>query len=373
MANSRNSWTKILLAAGAAGAVAVPLTAGPVQAQPQAHRHGHTHTHTRTEATVTVVASQLNNPRGVTALGDGGVLVAEAGAGLADCPVDQTCVGTTGSVYKVKGSFQGRVATGLASTAKGVAPGAPISANGPSDVVPDRFGGYVVVSGLGGTTESRAALGEGAQTLGTVFRTRDGKVLADLTDHETRLNPDGGDVHANPWRLARSGSGYLATDAGANTVVRGNADGTTATEYLLPKNELPTGAAETVPTGIAKAADGTVYVADMSGGRVGASRVWKIAPGRQPEILATGMTNLIDLDLDRDGDLIALSYSAAALAGPPQPGALLEIDADSGAVTEIPTGDQLKQPTGVAVDPCGKVYVTNNTLGTNGQLVRVNR
>ncbi|MBJ6623450.1 ScyD/ScyE family protein [Streptomyces sp. DHE17-7] len=277
MANSRNSWTKILLAAGAAGAVAVPLTAGPVQAQPQAHRHGHTHI--RTEATVTVVASQLNNPRGVTALGDGGVLVAEAGAGLADCPVDQTCVGTTGSVYKVKGSFQGRVATGLASTAKGVAPGAPISANGPSDVVPDRFGGYVVVSGLGGTTESRAALGEGARTLGTVFRTRDHKVLADLTDHETRLNPDGGDVHANPWRLARSGSGYLATDAGANTVVRGNADGTTATEYLLPKNELPTGAAETVPTGIAKAADGTVYVADMSGGRVGASRVWKIAPG----------------------------------------------------------------------------------------------
>ncbi|NEB13358.1 ScyD/ScyE family protein [Streptomyces coelicoflavus] len=371
MANSRSSWTKMLLAAGAAGAVVVPLTAGPVQAHPQSHRHGHTHT--RTEATVTVVASHLKNPRGVTALSHGGVLVAEAGAGLAGCPVDQACVGATGSVYKVRGSFRGRVATGLASTAVGVAPGAPISASGPSDVVPDRFGGYVVVSGLGGTTESRAALGEGAGTLGTVFRTRDGKVLADLTEHETRLNPDGGDVHANPWMLVRSGCGYLVTDAGANTVVRGDRDGTTSTEFLLPKNELPTGAAESVPTGIARAADGTVYVADMSGGQVGASRIWKVAPGHEPEVLATGMTNLIDLDLDRDGDLVALSYSSGALAGPPQPGVLFDVDADTGAVTEIPTGDRLTQPTGVAVDRHGKVYVTNNTLGTDGQLVRVDR
>ncbi|MGW8066180.1 ScyD/ScyE family protein [Streptomyces ziwulingensis] len=369
MPNSRSSWTKILLAAGAAGAVAVPLTAGPVQAQPQAHRHHHTHT--PTEATLTVVASQLNNPRGVTALPDGSVLVAESGSGLAGCPVGEMCVGATGSVYKVRGNFKGRVATGLASSAQGVAPGAPVSANGPSDVVTDRFGRYVVVSALGGTTESRAALGEEARTLGTVFRARDGKVLADLTDHETRLNPDGGDVHANPWRLVRSGSGYLTTDAGANTVVRSTGDGTTTTQYLLPKNDLPAGAVETVPTGITKAADGTVYVADMSGGRVGASRVWKIAPGEQPEVLATGLTNLVDLALDRHGDLLALSYSAAALAGPPQPGTLSEVDTDTGAVSVIPTGDRLKQPTGLAVDRCGKVYVTNNTLGTNGELVRV--
>ncbi|MEK8141876.1 hypothetical protein NKH18_02145 [Streptomyces sp. M10(2022)] len=66
-----------------------------------------------------------------------------------------------------------------------------------------------------------------------------------------------------------------------------------------------------------------------------------------------GLTNLIDLDLDSEGNLLALSYSGSTLMGPPSAGALTEINTLTGAVHEIPTGDELFQPTGLAVGQDG--------------------
>lgn len=365
MSSSRKSWKKALLAAGAAGIVVAPLVSGPAQADA---------TVAGTTATLEVVASGLKNPRDITVLNDGTLLVAEAGEGLPGCAVGVQCAGATGSIYKVKGSTKSRVVTGLSSVAGGAAAGAPVIAAGPSHVVPDPQGGFLVLSAFGGnrTTADRDALGANAKQLGTLFRTRDGKVLGDLVDHETRLNPDAGDLNANPWGFVRSGSGYLITDAAANTIVRAASNGTTSTAHVLPKNQLSnTTAAESVPTGVVKDWDGTLYVADMSGGNPGASRIWKIEPGGQPQVFVSGLTNLVDLDFDWKGDLLALSYSKTTLAGPPSSGALYEINQFTKAVKEIPTGDQLKQPTGLAVDIWGDVFVTNNTVGTAGQLTKV--
>ena len=47
--------------------------------------------------------------------------------------------------------------SGLVGKPVTVAPGAPVSASGPEQAVPDYSGGYVVLSNLGGTTESRRA------------------------------------------------------------------------------------------------------------------------------------------------------------------------------------------------------------------------
>ncbi|MGW7385610.1 ScyD/ScyE family protein [Streptomyces sp. NPDC054794] len=350
------SWRRALVTAGAAGIVAAPLLAVPA--------------HAETTATLEVLADHLNNPRGVSVLSDGSVVVAEAGQGLLGCADGAQCVGRTGSVYKVKGSFKGRVVTGLASTGQGSANG-PVNVTGPTDVVADPNGGYDIVSGLGGTTQSRAALGPEAATLGTVFRTRDGKVLGDLADLETRLNPDGGEVHANPWSLVRSGSGFLVTDAGANTLVRTKSDGSTSVEFLVPTNATPSRTAEGVPTGMVKAHDGTIYFSDMSGTVPGSARIWKIPPGGTPEVFVTGLSNLVDLAVDCSGNLVALSYTKGFQAGPPLPGTLSKIDGKTKAITEIPTGDQLNQPTGLALGRQGQIYVTNNSGGGEGQLVRV--
>jgi hypothetical protein len=362
MTNSRSSWKRTLTAAAAAAAaalVAAPLVAVPAQAA------------TATEdATLTAVATGLKNPRGITAQSDGSLLVAEAGEGLPGCAVGTRCVGTTGSVYKVKGSKQSRVVTGLASTAIGAADATTVNASGPVQAVRDtENGGYDILSCFGGpgTTALRTSLGDTAKTLGTLFRTSDGKILGDLVAHETTLNPDGGDINGNPWRFVRSGSGFLATDAGSNDVVGIASAGTTSTQYVLPLN----GTSQAVPTGIAKATDGTLYISDMSGGNVGTSRIWKVTPGQQPQVLVSGLTNVVDIALDGEGDLFAVSYSSSSLSQAPTAGKLSEIDLSSQQVTVIPTGDQLQRPSGVAVDAYGDVYVTNNSIGTNGQLVRV--
>jgi hypothetical protein len=363
MPNSRSSWKRVLLAAAAAGLVAIPLVGSPAQASTG-------------DAHLQVIASGLKNPRGITTLSDGTILVAEAGAGDPACPAGQACAGLTGSIFKVKGNSQSRVVTGLASVAA-TAADAPVVASGPNHVLPDPNGGYDVLNAFGeaggqtGSDTARAELGPNGVTLGTVLRTRDGKVLADLTDHETRLNPDGTDINANPFNFVSSGSGFLVTDAGGNTVVRTGPAGSTSTAYVLPTNNLPAGSQQAVPTGIVKTSDGTLYVCDMSGTLAGAARIWQIKPGHQPRVVVTGLSDLIDLALDHSGNLLALSYTQGFGATGPLPGSLSKINLRTFQVSQIPTGTQLVTPTGLAVGPAGQIYVTNNTSGTNGQLDRV--
>jgi hypothetical protein len=363
MFSSRGSWKRVLVAAGAAVAVAAPLSLSAGTA--------HAVTGMTRTTTLKVLASGLNNPRGITVLPDGTILVAESGAGDPNCAAGQTCAGLTGSVYAVHGSFQGRVVTGLASTATGPAtPGASVSAAGPNAVVPDPKGGYDVLSEFGGTDDSRAALGPNGVTLGTLLRTRDHAVLADPVDYETKVNPDGEDVHSNPWGLLPSGSDFLITEAGANDLLRAHPDGSITTDYVFPHNTAATGSQQAVPTGIVRAGDGTIYISDMSATTPGAARIWQIKPGQAPQVFLTGFSNLVSLALDHSGNLFALSFTAQ-LGAPPQPGSLSKINLATKQVTQISTGTLLQQPTGLAIGPNNEVYVTNNSNGTSGQLVRV--
>jgi hypothetical protein len=336
-----------------------------------------------------VVASGLHNPRAVRLQPDGSLLVTEAGSGPATaCTTPNTqCLGATASLYKIKGSWQGRVVTGLPSQlivradGSGVVSG-PIEADaGPSSTT------YRILYGLSGTPDTRAALGPAAAPLGTLS-TSAGKVLGDLGVHEQLNDPDAAlgnnDVYSNPWHFARDGADFLATDAGANDLIRIHPDGTTATAALFPNNivppataagtahpDAPAGQAEAVPTGIVRGVDGAFYITDMSGIRTGLGRIWRYVSGGQPTVFATGLTGSIDVDLAPNGDLIVLSYTQGGTS-PTQtsPGALIRVDHRTGAWSVIDTGDVLNQPTGLAVTARGDVYVTNNTQGTSGQLLK---
>ena len=69
---------------------------------------------------VTVVADHLDNPRGLD-LRHGALYVAEAGRGgdtcIGETPEEQTCVGLTSSITRVRHGHQRRIVTGLLSAA----------------------------------------------------------------------------------------------------------------------------------------------------------------------------------------------------------------------------------------------------------------
>lgn len=404
MSRLSRSWSGAILTAAAVGSVTATLIPGPAQAAPK-----------KNAPALEVIADNLHNPRGLNVQQDGTILVAESGVGKPGCAEGETCVGATGAVYRVKGDEQGRVVEGLPSLAEGSAdPDAPVSPAGPNDVEAVS-GGYLVLNGFGGGTERRDALGEAAGPLGTLYSTGYGRhhkragVRGDLVDHETRLDPDWvlghppGDeesVHSNPWRFARADDGYLATDAGGNDLVGISRRGKTTTEAVFPDNLIdpPPGgqqpsaqqrellasltgqqpaqegdkvAAQSVPSGVVQGPDGAFYIAEMGGLAPGASRIWRMEAGHRPQVFAEGLTAVSDLALDGEGSLIALTLTTGYQPGGALPGELNRIDLETKEVTEIPTDGKLLMSTGLAVGPAGEIYVTNNSVGAQGQLVRV--
>ena len=180
-------------------------------------------------------------------------------------------------------------------------------------------------------------------------------------------------VHSNAFHFtpARDG-GYLVVDAGGNDLLRVSPSGRISTVTVFPDSKRADGtSAQAVPTGVVQTSDGTIYVADMGGIKPGASRIWKILPGKKPQVFAKGLNALSDLALDRAGNLIALSMTGGYTQTGPTPGKLFKVDTNTKDITEIPTGDKLSMATAVGVGPHNEIYVVDKSSGADGELVRI--
>lgn len=341
-----------------------------------------------------VVADNLNHPRGLAFAPFGSLWLTEADVGgTGPCiPFMGTtnCFGNSGRVSAVVGQQRVTVTDKLASLATPLVD----QATGPNGIAFARKKPYVIV-GNGGPQEATNALGplesqmgvllsfgvnkSGLQT--TTVASVAGYEYANDPDH--RPNPDGTlTPESNPYGVTSIGEDAYVADAGAHTVLKVTPKGDVSVVGIIPPQMVdqpafPGGPVpsleDSVPTGITPVPYGQgLLVADYTGYPYvpGTANIWQVQEGQAPKVFASGFTNLIGLSPAPDGGVYALEMASnGALSGDPG-GALIHVS---------PKGEQnviacqgLIQPTGIATNPNGDVYVSNYGVTPGyGQVVKV--
>jgi hypothetical protein len=353
------------------------------------HHNGHGHG-------PKVVASGLDNPRGLAVQrGTGAVYVAEAGRGgsgpcITSGEDETACFGRTGAITRANNGHQRRVVSGLPS----LAPTGGAGAGGPQDVDVRRSGGGAFVTGLGANPADRAKLGAAGAGLASLFTFRpSGHVSkrADLGSYESTADPDAGQPgvegpDSNPNSLLKQRRGYVAVDAGGNDLLKVRRNGDISTIAVFPFGSaeappflgLPPGTmipVQPVPTGVVKGPDGAYYVSQLTGFPFppGAANIYRVVPGSAPKVYASGLTNVTDLAFGRDGRLYVVEISKAGLLNEAS-----ETDSVGDVVrigrhgSKHVVSDNLPSPYGIAIDRKGETYVTtHSTTAGGGQVLRL--
>jgi len=319
-----------------------------------------------------VIATGLDNPRGIAFDEDGAMYVTEAGrGGTAPCILASTgatvCYGPTGALTRVAHGVQQRVLVGLPSLA--AAGGG--SATGPHDIAIQNKNNVYLTIGLGAPPSRRQQLGQFGDLFGHLIRANipSGQWTpeTDISEHEQETNPDGGALDSNPYGILKSGLDYVVADAGANAVLAVHPNHKIDTLAVFP-NLPTTPPRQAVPTTVVFGPDGAYYVGLLTGGPfgVGFAQVLRFVPGQAPVPVVTGLTNVVDIAFrPHDGLLYVLEIAANAIPNFGT-GALLRIEAN-GSKTVIAAN--LFAPGGVAFGPDGAAYVSLNSISPGGGAV----
>jgi hypothetical protein len=361
------------LSIAAALAVAVGLTVAPLGAA------------LSKRGSFQVVASGLDNPRGIAIGPDRAIYVAEAGRGgdgscITNGAGATVCFGRTGAITRIAEGSATRIISGLASVAAGPDSPAPgTQAAGPHDILFDRSGRGIATIGLGADPRLRASLGPRGRGLARLVRFSidgDASLAEDLGTFEELNNPAGGTVDSNPFGIARLGATVVVADAGGNDVLQ--VDNGTISTWAVFENRVvpgPGGAPipmQPVPTSVAEGPDGALYVGQLTGFPfpVGGANVYRVTPGNAPEVYAGGFTNIIDIAFDRRGALYVLEIAHNGLLSGNPVGALIRV-APNGERTELFPG-ALISPGGMTIARDGTIYVSRfATMPNVGDVVRI--
>ncbi|PMB47460.1 exosortase [Fischerella thermalis CCMEE 5201] len=373
---------------------------------------------------IEVLASGLDSPRKLSFAPDGTLYVTEAGRG-GDGPCitipgtgGLSCYGTTSAITQIKKGKAKRVLTGLPSLAL---PNGD-AGNGATDIAFDEDGNAFVLLSWGADLNLRNTDSRFSQ-FGTLIRIDKFKTspkkpkdklphsqnesindqcsptqaqvsndcatlksgfsftqIADLVNFEATNNPDGKEILSNTFSLLIKDNTAFLTDAAGNDALSVETNGSNLTvQAVFPQRLVPSPfggpdlSMQSVPTAIALGPDGAIYVGELTGFPFpqGEARVYRINPiTKQPEIYATGFTNIIDIDFDSQGNLYVLEYATNSLLSEDRTGALIRVFRDGTRETILKEG--LISPTGLALGSDGYVYISNNGLTVGkGEVIRI--
>jgi hypothetical protein len=341
--------------------------------------------------TVTVYASGLYNPRGLTFGPDGDLYVAEGGSGGSNSTVGQ-CDQVPAPVGPYTGGFTSRISKiapdGTLTTVADKLPSSQTSTmsgslvSGVSDV---KFIGSTLYGMEAGAGCSHGLMG----TDNTIFVVNaDGTTttVADLSafvkanpvaNPEPSVPPGDFEPDGTWWSMVAVRGALYATEPNHQELDKIMPDGTISRVIdmsvqfpgTIPPNDW------VGPTGIAY--HGNFYVGTLGQFPVtpGNESIYKITPSGQLGTAASGLTAVLGVAFDNQGQMYALETDT--VAGFPGPGAagsgmVVRVN-DDGSLSTVVSG--LVFPTAMTFGPDGALYISNFGFGAPpiglGQILRV--
>jgi hypothetical protein len=330
---------------------------------------------------VTVVASGLNNPRGLAFGPDGALYVAEGGAGGT-----ASTAGQCAQVPKPIGPYTGGFTAGISrisgqGTRTVVASGLPSSQTAPpmsfvSGVADVAFGpGGKLFALIAGAGCSHGLNGTSNQI---VRVRRDGSIstVADLSAFLAAhpvANPDAADFEPDGtwYSFVTAGRGFYAVEPNHQELDKITAGGHVRRVIDFSKT-FPGNTDWRGPTAMTSHG-GSLYIGTLTPFPVkaGAAEVFKVNPrtGRF-SVFAAHLTTVLGLAFGPDGALYVLEMSVRNNGPAPSTGQVVKIS--GGHRTTIARG--LNFPTAMAFGPDGNLYVSVNGLGGPpgvGQILKI--
>ncbi|MBD2056443.1 ScyD/ScyE family protein [Oculatella sp. FACHB-28] len=337
---------------------------------------------------IEILANGLDSPRKLSFGPDGALYVAEAGRGETGASIPSPSqpgallsYGATGAITRIQNGVAERVVTGLPSLAL---PGEGDAA-GVSGIEFDKDGNAYAIVGLVSNPANRDSLQVPDFSQLIAIDCFDGGSswtrLRDFGAYEQNNNPDKQDVNTNLYDLLIKDNTAYVLDAGANDLLSQRAfGGDLNLEAVFPArttNPL-TGESvvrQSVPTSITEGPDGAFYVGELTGFpfQTGTAQVYRLNAEGEPEVYAGGFTNIADLAFDQSGGLYVLEYDADGILSGSDAGSLIYVSPDGKTRTTIAT-DELINPTGLALDSNGDIYISNKGfIAGQGEVLRLKR
>jgi hypothetical protein len=321
------------------------------------------------------VATGLNNPRQLNFSRSGKLYVTESGTGGTHHCVPgeggQVCWGATGSVTVVWKGHQHRVIKGLPSYAT---KGTGDTAFGPADVVPYGKGKLAVSIGFAFNPADRDALSAPAHRFGKLVRfslsTHRLRTLGDLARFERRKNPIH-DPNSDPTGVFKWGRSFLATDSGANDLVRVKNHKVSLVK-VFHDVRTTAGKVQAVPTDVVVGPDGAIYVSELTGFPFvkGAASIYRMVPGHKATIYASGLTNVTSLAFGPHDKLYAVQISNRGLQTR-SPGSLWQVASDKSGQKSRNVSGPLRVPYGVAFNGHSAYVTTGAVLPGGGEVIKI--